>query len=210
MSRLPGRSLLLALLLTGGPGLAMAEPAPSAASGGVAASFDAVVADPDDPPPPPIYRGTDPQTLSLQVAIDYRVVYTRVRAEIDQLGSTFGLELVDDGSVMGDDEHDGVYTNRVIGPYARYATVRLYAEDATGEEALLYAGILTTADRDQNDVAWRVSDFGGQVRAERVAMAYPGGPDGVVDGLPVLIAFAWGGLVIFFVGTLVRRADPGP
>lgn len=206
MTRSPGCWLLLALLAFGVAGRAAAEEAVVPP-----ADTDLPVAAPAEAPPAvvpaPLYTGPDAQTLLLDVALDYRVVYTRLRAEITRLGVTYGLDLVDDGSAAGDDAHDGVYTNRVRGAYARYVTVRLYATDSDGAEALLYAGVVTTPDRDQNTVAWRVSDFGGHVRTERVAMAWPGGPDALVDGAPVLVAFAWGGLVILFVGVLVRRAD---
>ncbi len=204
MTRSPGRWLLLAFLAVGLSGRASAQDSPPAEPPPSATGVDAPVA----ARPPPVYTGADAQALSLEVALHYRVVFTRMRAEVTRLGETWALDLVDDGSVAGDDAHDGVYTNRMRGAYARYATIRLYATDADGVESLLYAGVVTTPDRDVNTVAWRVSDLSGHVRTERVAMAYPGGPDALVDGAPVLVAFAWGGLVILFVGVLVRRADP--
>ena len=150
------------------------------------------------------------QVLRFAVAVPSGPAWSSIWVEINRLGRSTALGLVDDGSSPEDIPLDGVFVGSQSGLYARYVTLRVFGRTVEGNEALLWEGTVATADQWQETIAFRVSALPEGTRAERVAVALPAGQSGFAEGVPVLVAFGWGTFVLTFVGLLgvgrVRRS----
>ena len=97
------------------------------------------------------------QVLRFAVAVPSGPPWSGLRVEVDRLGRSTVLGLVDDGSTPGDIPLDGVYVGSQSGLYARYVTLRLYGRSAAGTESLLWEGTVATPDQWQETIAFRLA-----------------------------------------------------
>lgn len=153
---------------------------------------------------------SDGQRISFEVAVSPGITFSRVWVELDRLGDKDVVGLTDDGSVREDVPWDGVYVGSQSGGYARYVSVRLLGADEGGVETLLWEGTARTADAFHEVLAFRVASDGADVYAQRVAIALPTGPSATAEGVPILVAFGYGVMVLVYVGFLTKARDPGP
>lgn len=158
------------------------------------------------PSPMPASGG---QVLRFAVAVPSGPAWSSIWLELERLGQSTAIGLVDDGSSPEDIPLDGVYVGSQSGPYARYVTLRVFGRTPEGNEAMLWEGSIATSDQWQETIAFRISALPDGPRAERVAVALPAGQSGFAEGMPVLVAFGWGTFLLVFVGLLgvgrVRR-----
>jgi len=151
-----------------------------------------------------------PQTLDLRIAVSSAITYSALSVELSRLGEQVTLELVDDGSLPDDVAWDGIYVGRLVGPWSRYAEARVIGRAPSGEEELLFSGLVRTEDRRRVMLGWWVKHLPQGNRAIRTAVAYPDGAAGAVNSAPMLVAFGWGVFLLCYVGWLTQQtSSPG-
>ena len=135
--------------------------------------------------------------------------YDKFLLDLTRLGQDRTIRLSDDGSNPEDIAYDGVFSGGHTGPYARTVTVRLFGQTSDEEPTLLYSGVERTDDEHEVILGWRVIRRDQDHMAVRAPAAYPGNITEVHLGLPLLVAFGWGGIVLVYVGFLFqRRREP--
>ncbi len=154
-------------------------------------------------------RADAPQVLDLRVAVSSALTYSAVNLELNKLGEVVKIPLVDDGSLPDDVAWDGVYAGRHEGPWSRYVEARIVAETPSGEEELLFSGLVRTEDRYRVMLGWWVKQLPQGNRAIRTAVAYPDGAAGAVNGTPIVVAFGWGVFLLCYVGWMAQRQLSG-
>ena len=155
---------------------------------------------------------SDPeQTLLFQVAAPSNVVFQEIVVEIERVGQTRTIPLVDDGSVASDLPWDGVYVGRDVGPYTRWLPVRILARWEGRNTLPLYAGIEKSDDPHLVSLGWQVRGDGTSLEARRAAAGWPGNRMVATEGLFMLGSLAWTLVVMTWVGFLVvdrKRGTP--
>ena len=176
-------------------------------SGGVSATAFAGPAYPPDQPPVVPTEGTPehPHTLVFNATVPPEIIYSTLKIELQRLGESREIELIDDGSSPGDVAYDGVYVGRDLGERARYAQVTLVATDTSDNTDTLYAGLIRTDNKHITTVAFQVGTSPEGNTAYLVANAYPGSPARLAAGLPLITAFGWTALLLIYVGILATR-----
>ncbi len=144
--------------------------------------------------------------LVFEVAGPSRGVFSGFVIELDRLGVQRSLRLADDGVHPLDRPADGVFVASDDDAWSRYVGVHLVGIDLEGEEELLYAGTVRTDDTRTTTVGWEVFAMAEGPQARLVPVARPGGAAVMSEGLPLIVAFGWGLLVLVFVGLLSRKA----
>ncbi len=155
--------------------------------------------------PAPALAVAGDQVISFQVAVSEQLRIDAAAVELTRLGETRIIPLHDDGSVAGDVAWDGVYSGSDAGSYAFLVSVRILAARPGQPLVPAYAGIEQTPDAHAELLAWRlVTGAENDLRAVRVAAAYPGAQGEVVDAAPVVAALGWALLVGLWIAFLVR------
>ena len=164
---------------------------------------------PKDAPPTRKIVGGGEQRLMFRVTAPTSAGFDGFLLELTRLGEDVTIRLSDDGSNPEDIAFDGVFSGGHTGHYARTVTVRLLGSVPNGEPTLLYSGIERSDDVHEVIVGWRVIRRDQDFTAVRAPAAYPGNITEVHLGLPLLVAFGWGGIVLVYVGFLFqRRREP--
>ena|GEM_PF-1932232 len=162
-------------------------------------------APPENDKAPQRITGGGEQALHFRVTAPSSAGFDDFLLELTRLGVQDIVRLSDDGSNPEDIAFDGVYSGASTGHYARYVTVRLFGNAPDAEPTLLYSGVERTDDVHQVLVGWRVIRRDRDHVAVRAPAAYPGNITEVHLGLPLLVAFGWGGIVMAYVGFLFQR-----
>lgn len=149
--------------------------------------------------------GSGEQRVLFRVTAPSEAGYDTFLLELTRLGEDALIRLSDDGSNPEDLPFDGVYSGAHTGHYARTITVRLFGKSPEGEADLLYSGVERADDVHEVIVGWRVIRRDQDYLAVRAPAAYPGNITEVHLGLPLLVAFGWGGIVLAYVGFLFQR-----
>jgi hypothetical protein len=153
--------------------------------------------------------GGGEQRLLFRVTAPSAAGYDSFLLELTRLGRDHLVGLSDDGSNQADLAFDGVFSGAHTGVYARMVTVRLFGRPPDGPPSLLYSGVERTDDVHEVILGWRVIKRNQDFIAVRAPAAYPGNVAEVYLGLPLLVAFGWGGIVLVYVGFLFqRRREP--
>ena len=150
--------------------------------------------------------------IEFQASLSERTSLSGLTVEVVRLGSTKRIALTDDGRTLKDVPYDGVWVGSDVGAYSRTITVRLYGQQPTGEQVLLYSGVERTDSDDVATIGWRVNSVHEQYTAFRAPTSYPGNVSEIHVGLPLITAFGWGLFVLCYVGLLIRstRREPSP
>lgn len=150
--------------------------------------------------------------IEFQASLSERTSLSGMTVEVVRLGSTKRITLTDDGQSLNDVPYDGVWVGSDVGAYSRTITVRLYGQQPTGEQVLLYSGVERTDSNDSATIGWRVNNVHDQYTAFRAPTSYPGNVSEIHVGLPLITAFGWGLFVLCYVGLLVRvtRRESSP
>jgi len=150
-------------------------------------------------------EGGGEQRVLFRVTAPSEAGYDTFLLELTRLGEDALIRLSDDGSNPEDLAFDGVFSGAHTGHYARTITVRLFGKSPEGETALLYSGVERADDAHEVILGWRVIRRDQDYIAVRAPAAYPGNITEVHLGLPLLVAFGWGGIVLAYVGFLFQR-----
>lgn len=150
------------------------------------------------------------QVIVFQAAVSSRTTYSGLHVELVRLGDDTDVELTDDGSQPGDLAWDGVYTGQVVGDYSRYVNARLVGTKDDGTQDVLFAGMVRTDDQRLDIIGWQVMMTPRGWEALRVPVSYPGKALIVVSGLPILIAYGWGALLLLYVFLLAKLRSTQP
>jgi len=143
-------------------------------------------------------------TLVLQVAVPYDRLLVDFQAEVDWLGDPREVRLTDDGTTRFDLPSDGIHVGILQGEWAQYLPIRLTAVDAeSGEELLLYEGIVPQERQGWFTANWAVDHAGNQ--AQRVSAALSGQGTLVSEGLPLAASYGWAALILLYVLAVTRR-----
>ncbi len=144
------------------------------------------------------------QELVFRLAVPAEAALGEVLVEVQRPDDPRQLALVDDGTVAGDLPHDGIYTGRDRGAYARLLPVRVSVSTPDGTPTVAYEGLVQTVDARQDAVSWRlVAEPGGWI-ATPTAVAYPGRTAASAGAIPTALALVWGALVIGLVAWIYR------
>ena len=142
----------------------------------------------------------EPQTLRFEVAVPPDEPFSEFTLDLTRLGSTTSLALTD--GVTQEDisaiPYDGVFVGSHTAAWSRYVVVQLSGVNLAGEESMLYVGIVRTDNVRLSVLGWQVLRSGDGYIARRVAGAYPGNAPQVVGGMPFILAFGWGLLVLVY------------
>lgn len=149
------------------------------------------------------------QRLLLQVEVPDAYRHVVVTAEMERMGQTHAVDLVDDGSVEADIPNDGIWVGWQSGPYQRHTPVRLYADSGDGPHEI-YATLEKTDISGVVRVGWELVPQGPDLTARRNAAVRPGAMPTSDRGLPLVVAFGWGALALLYVGGLVVLAKRDP
>jgi hypothetical protein len=149
--------------------------------------------------------GGGEQHIQFRVTAPSTAGFDTFLLELTRLGEDQLIRLSDDGSNPEDLAFDGVYSGAHTGQYARYVTVRLFGHTPDLEPTLLYSGVERTDDVHGVILGWRVIRRDREFTAVRAPAAYPGNITEVHLGLPLLVAFGWGGIALAYVGFLFQR-----
>ncbi len=154
----------------------------------------------------PAMEPPEQHRLVFEVAVPPHSVYTSFVIELDRLGDHRQLTLTDDGSHNLDRPYDGTYVASDEDAWSRYVEVTLVGIPLEGGEEVLFSGLVRTEDVRSSTIGWQVVQLAEEdpFTARRVAVARPGGAASMAEGLPMLVAFGWGLLLLVFVGTLSR------
>jgi hypothetical protein len=123
---------------------------------------------------------------------------TPLSAELQWLGETRRIALVDDGSVAGDVPGDGVRTGRAAGDAVRLLPVRLLTTG--GREA--WSGV-EALDADGGSLAFELVSVNGEIHAERVPAPGLGQPRPGAEQERIVVDAAWICIVMVIVAALV-------
>ncbi|NOY28086.1 MAG: hypothetical protein GXP62_19650 [Oligoflexia bacterium] len=156
------------------------------------------------------HKAAQRQVIVFQAAVSSRTTYSGLHVEVVRLGEDTDVELTDDGSQPGDLAWDGVYTGQMVGDYSRYVNARLVGTKDDGTQDVLFAGMVRTDDRRLDTVGWQVMMTPRGWEALRVPVSYPGKALIVVSGLPLLVAYGWGALLLFYVFLLTKLRGTQP
>jgi hypothetical protein len=152
----------------------------------------------------------DDHLIEFQASMSERTLLSGMTVEVVRLGETKRIILRDDGRTSTDVAYDGIWVGSDVGAYSRTITVRLYGQQSTGEQVLLYSGVERTDSDDSATIGWRVNKVNDQYTAFRSPTSYPGNVSEIHVGLPLITAFGWGLFVLCYVGLLIRsnRREP--
>ncbi len=164
---------------------------------------------PSEPEPTRSIPGGGEQRILFRVTAPSTAGFDNYFLELTRLGEDQLIRLSDDGSNPEDLAFDGVFSGAHTGHYARYVTARLFGHAPDQEPTLLYSGVERTDDVHEVILGWRLIRRDQDFTAVRAPAAYPGNITEVHLGLPLLVAFGWGGFVLAYVGFLFqRRREP--
>ncbi len=149
--------------------------------------------------------------LLFQLAAPNEVVLKSVLVEMTRRGKKQYVTLSDDGSVSGDQPHDGVWMGRFTGAFVKTMTVRVYISMKKDVITSAYEGIVNVVDSRHDGVSWRLERGRGGWLASPTAAAYPGRHGTVSEVLPTVAVFGWGLFLVAVVALLFsRRLRQGP
>jgi hypothetical protein len=123
----------------------------------------------------------------------------RIGVETTWMGEDRALALKDDGSTPGDLPGDGIFVGEWTGEAVRVLPVRLTVGDA--EVAAFYEPLAAERDRLVYAVDWTTPP-----RARRVAAALPPKTLDAANAAAAAAGIGWVGLVMAYVGWLVKRS----
>lgn len=153
--------------------------------------------------------------LLFQLAVPNAVTLKTVLVEMTRQGRIRYVTLSDDGSVSGDQPHDGVWIGRYRGSFVKTMAVRLFVGKKKGSMIPAYEGVVHMVDSRQDGLSWRLESRrrGGWV-ALPTAAAYPGRHGTVSAVLPTVAVFGWGLFLVALVALLLwggrREPDSSP
>jgi hypothetical protein len=148
--------------------------------------------------------------IEFQASMSERTSLSGMTVEVVRLGETKRIILKDDGRTPKDVAYDGIWVGSDVGAYSRTITVRLYGQQPTGEQVLLYSGVERTDSDDSATIGWRVNNVHDQYTAFRSPTSYPGNVSEIHVGLPLIAGFGWGLFVLCYVGLLIRATRREP
>ena len=146
--------------------------------------------------------------LLFQLAVPNKVILKSVVLEMMRLGRIRYVTLSDDGSVSGDQPHDGVWTGRFQGPFVRTMSVRLFVGQKKSSMTAAYEGVVRMVDSRQDGLSWRLERGRGGWVASPTAAAFPGRHGTVSEVLPTVAVFGWGVFLVALVALLLMRRRP--
>jgi hypothetical protein len=186
-------------------GMARAEDGPSATGAVPAANAEQSTG--GAPPAAQTHHieGTGEQKLMFRITSPASAGFDTFMLELTRLGEEQTIRLSDDGSNPEDLAYDGVFSGAHTGHYARVVSVRVLGSAPDGTHSLLYSGVERTDDVHEVIVGWRVIRRDQDFVAVRAPAAYPGNITEVHLGLPLLVGFGWGGIVLIYIGFLFQR-----
>lgn len=146
-----------------------------------------------------------PQVVRLEVASAWRL--SAVEVETVWLGEARTLALTDDGRVDGDLPGDGVWVGEWTGEAVRLLPVRVYVTGAEGARVEVSGSVEPLA-FPHDRLVWVLEQNGDTLTARRAAAALPSRPLEVAETAFAAAGFGWAGLLLLYVGWLVRRLPP--
>lgn len=163
----------------------------------------------------PTSTGEGTTELLFQLAVPNAVTPKSVLVEMTRGGRVRYTTLSDDGSVAGDQPHDGVWIGRFRGAFVKTMSVRLFVALKKGSSIPAYEGVVHMVDSRQDGLSWRLeAGHGGGWIASPTAAAYPGRHGTVSEVLPTVAVFGWGLFLVALVALLFlggrRVPDPSP
>lgn len=152
--------------------------------------------------------------LLFQLAVPNAVTLKSVLVEMSRGGRSHFVALSDDGSVSGDQPHDGVWMGRFRGLFFKTMTVRVFIRQKKGTVTSAYEGVVRMVDSRQDGMSWRLELGRDGWIASPTAAAYPGRHGTVSEVLPTVAVFGWGVFLVAVVALLLSRrgraGEPSP
>lgn len=152
--------------------------------------------------------------LIFQLAVPNEVTLKSALVEMTRNGRIRYVALSDDGSVIGDQPHDGVWTGRYSGPFVQTMAVRLFVGTKKASVSAAYEGVVRMVDSRLDGMSWRLEKGRTGWVASPTAAAFPGRHGTVSQVLPTVAVIGWGLFVVALVALLAmgwrRGQDPKP
>jgi len=144
-----------------------------------------------------------PQTVRLEVVSAWRPEGLRIVVETVWLGESRSLELRDNGVPPDKLVGDGVWSGEWTGEAVRMLPIQVFVATGEGERIEVSAAIepITVA---SDRLVWALSNDP-TPRARRVAAALPPRSFEMAEATGVAATLGWIGLVLAYVGWLVKR-----
>ena len=156
----------------------------------------------------------DSSELLFQLAVPNEVTLKSVLVEMSRQGRSHFVALSDDGSVSGDQPHDGVWMGRFTGPFVKTMTVRLFIRHKEDTVISAYEGLVRMVDSRLDGMSWRLERGRDGWIASPTAAAFPGRHGTVSEVLPTVAVFGWGVFLVAVVALLLSRrgraGEPSP
>ena len=112
--------------------------------------------------------------LVFQLAVPNEVTLKSALVEMTRGGRILYVALSDDGSVSGDQPHDGVWMGRYSGAFVQTMSLRLFVGTKKGSVASAYDGVVRMIDTRLDGMSWRLEKGRSGWIASPTTAAYPG------------------------------------
>ena len=126
--------------------------------------------------------------LVFQLAVPNEVTLKSALVEMTRGGRILYVALSDDGSVSGDQPHDGVWMGRYSGAFVQTMSLRLFVGTKKGSVASAYDGVVRMIDTRLDGMSWRLEKGRSGWIASPTTAAYPGRHGTVSQVLPTVAA----------------------